>query len=513
VLVAGPSGSGKSTLLRCLNGLVPHFSGGRLEGVVQVDGHDVVDAGPAVMSRKVGFVFQNPESQAVLDVVDAEIAFGLENAGTPPPLMRERVDRILDRLQLTHLRRRRLDTLSGGERQRLALATALVLEPELIVLDEPTSQLDPKAANEFLELLLQMRGELGLTVVLSEHRLERILPFADRLLVLEAGRVVADGPPERTVARLPEPPPVTALGLALGWRPVPLSVPDATSRAAFLRATAAPARRTRAAAPAVLEMQSLFAAHDDGTVLHDVSLRVEKGELVALVGPNGAGKTTLLRSIVGLNQAEAATLQLDGRRLRGMSVIDRCRHIAYLPQNPDDLLFAETVWDELLQTLQNHGLAVDALSVPPERLLRQLGLANKRDSYPRDLSVGERQRVAFGAVAVTEPRLFLLDEPTRGLDEAAKNELIAQCRWWLGRGAGMLLVTHDVELVARVADRVIVLDAGRVLAEGQPEQVLRAHPGFAPQLLRLAPERGWLTLADALTAIRALPTPETGATG
>jgi len=503
VLVAGASGSGKSTLLRCLNGLVPHFSGGVLAGRVEVAGIDVVAAGPRVMSRHVGFVAQDPEAQAVLDRVEGEIAFALENAAVPPAEMRLRVEQALDLVELTPLRDRPLGTLSGGERQRLAIAAALALQPRVLVLDEPTSQLDPQSAEEVLRALVRLNEDLGLTIVLAEHRLERIARYADRLTFLEGGRVIHDGPVRATLPLIPGAPPVVALGRALGWQPVPLTVKEARPLAEALPAAAlsAPEAAPAPAQPAAprLQVEGLRFSYNGQETLRGIDLRVAAGEAVALLGRNGAGKSTLLKCVVGLLRGRAGEVYINGRSTRGRHVADICREVGYLPQNADDLLFADTVADEMRITLRNHGQTASAA----ERAawLARLGLTELAGAYPRDLSAGQRQRVALGAVTATQPRLLLLDEPTRGLDRAAKTALAALWRGWLDEGAAILLVTHDVELAAAFAQRTVMLSRGEVIAAGPTREVLAGAPHFASQMSRLFPGRGWLTVEDALRGL------------
>jgi energy-coupling factor transport system ATP-binding protein len=501
VLVAGPSGSGKSTLLRCLNGLVPHFSGGMITGEVMVGGLNVVSAGPRLFSRLVGFVAQDPEAQAVLDQVESEIAFALENAAIPPADMRVRVEETLDLLDLTPLRDRKLATLSGGERQRLAIAASLALRPRVLVLDEPTSQLDPQSAEDVLRALVRLNEDLGLTIVLAEHRLERIVRYADRLTWLEGGRIVVDRPVREALTQIDAGPPLAQLARALDWRPLPLTVKEGKAFAASLRMEGP---RTPAASPAglpnpLLEIQSLRFAYNGRPTLKDVSLTIGAGEAVALVGRNGAGKSTLLKCVVGLLQPQMGEIRVAGRSTRGRDVADICREVAYLPQNPDELLFAETVRDEFRATLRNHGL--EELPQETEDLLRRLGLHSLGAAYPRDLSVGQRQRVALGAVTITQPRLLLLDEPTRGLDTVTKSALADIWRGWLAEGAAVLLVTHDVELAALLADRVIMLAGGEIIHSGPTREVLGSSPHFAPQIARLFPLSGWLTPADVLAHV------------
>lgn len=501
VLVAGPSGSGKSTLLRCLNGLVPHFTGGVLAGEGYVFGQDIVQSGPRLLSRVVGFVAQDPESQSILDHVEREVAFALEQAAVPPSEMRARVEEALASLELISLRSRSVQTLSGGERQRLAIASVLALRPRVLVLDEPTSQLDPQSAEDVLRSLVRLNEDLGLTIVLAEHRLDRILRYADRLTYLEGGRVRADGPAREVLACVEAGPPLIQLSRALHWHPLPLTVKDGKFFAASIKG---PVSLPGGEVGVAKDEETLLAAngvafsYNGRQTLKSVDLSVHAGEVVALIGRNGAGKSTLLKCIVGLLRAQSGNIQVMGRSINGRSVADICRQIGYLPQNPDDLLFAETVAEELQTTLNNHRLSATPDII--DNLLRRLGLEALSEAYPRDLSVGQRQRVALGAVTVTRPRLLLLDEPTRGLDSATKGAMVALWREWLAEGAGILLVTHDVELVAMIADRTVMLSEGEVIAAGSTREVLGSVSHFAPQIARLFPHNGWLTVADVLAA-------------
>ncbi len=511
-LIIGPSGSGKSTLLRCLNGLVPHFSGGEIAGNVRVFGHDPLTLGPRVMSRHVGMVFQSPEAQFVLDRVEDEIAFALEHAGIAREDMRLRVEEVLDLLDLARLRDRELHTLSGGERQRVAIAAALALRPAILALDEPTSQLDPQSAEEVLQALVRLNGELGLTVVLVEHRVERVLPFIDQLVALDESGGAVVGPPRAVLAGLAHVPPVVAVARAYGWQPLPLSVKEARPFAAAMAQGHAveavqppaplppvlpptgPAERGKPEA-AYLIVAQLEAGYGALPVLAGVNLAVWPGEIAVLMGRNGVGKSTLLRCIVGLLRPRRGSVRVAGRETSGRSVAAISRTIACLPQEPDRLLFAESVAEELRVTLRNHGQPETG---QVEGLLGQLGLSGLAERYPRDLSVGQRQRVALAAITVTRPGGLLLDEPTRGLDDQAKAGLANLLRQWRDAGSAILLVTHDVEFAATVADRVMVLGRGGLIADGTPAMVLGSSPLFAPQVARIFPGQGWLTAADAL---------------
>jgi energy-coupling factor transport system ATP-binding protein len=505
VLLAGSSGSGKTTLLRCLNGLVPHFSGGKISGRVWVRDIDAFEAGPRVLSQYVGFVAQNPEGHALLDKVEPEIAFALENAAVPAQEMRVRVEEVLDLLDLTLLRERSIATLSGGERQRVAIASVLALQPQVLILDEPTSQLDPKSAEDVLRSLLRLNEDLGLTIVLAEHRLERVLRYVDRLIFMENGRIIVDDWVRNALTEIPHLPPLVRVGSAMGWDPLPVTVKEGKRYVSKLRQedyVTMPEKsaelQTAPMSPPLLELTGIHFSYNGSDILNGVSLQVNKGEVLVLMGRNGSGKSTLLKCVMGLLQASHGDILFKGHLTAGRDVAELAREIAYLPQNPNDLLFAESVIDEFKITLNNHGLQdLDGM----ETLLKELGLEDLRAAYPRDLSTGQRQRVALGAVTVTQPALLLLDEPTRGLDVQTKQNLVNIWRNWLGQGMGLLLVTHDVELAALIADRVIVLSQGEVIASGPTGQVLGGSPLFAPQIARLFPGRHWLTAEQALSGL------------
>jgi energy-coupling factor transport system ATP-binding protein len=505
VLVSGASGTGKSTLLRCLNGLVPHFTGGTVGGRVSVADHDPVDEGPQTLSQVVGFVFQDPEGQFVVDRVEDEIAFALENAAVPPPEMRLRVEEALHVMDLTALRNRRLDTLSGGEKQKVAIAAALALRPRILALDEPTSQLDPQSAEEVLQALVRLNQDLGLTIVLAEHRLERVLPYVDRLIFLSSPEHrVLSGPVRHMLSKVDLAPPLVALGKALEWDPLPLTVKEGRRFAAQIQPESAQSPSPRSepqpsGRDAQIEIRNLHFAYNGKPVLRGIDLHIAPGELVALMGRNGSGKTTLLKCVVGLLHPDSGKIEMRGESLVGEKTADICQNVGYLPQEPCDLLFADTVGDELDITLRNHNL-LERPPIAPDDLLVRLALQDVKTRYPRDLSAGQRQRVALGAVTVTKPRLLLLDEPTRGLDYQAKRELVRLLREWQGEGASILLVTHDVELVAQAADRVVLLSQGEVIADEAPER-LTTSALFAPQVARLFPGTGWLTIDDALKGL------------
>ncbi|HEX6605721.1 MAG TPA: ATP-binding cassette domain-containing protein [Chloroflexia bacterium] len=513
LLLAGESGAGKSTLLRALNGLVPHFYGGRIGGRVRVAGHDPVAEGPAPMSAVVGLVFQDPEAQVVADTVEDELAFAMENAGLPQATMRKRIEEVLDQLSIAHLRGRRLSTLSGGERQRVAIGAVLTLQPRILVLDEPTSQLDPQAAEEVLDTLVKLNQDLGLTIILSEHRLERVVQHVDRIVFLgrrpEAGPTpVLSGPPGEVLAAMPLAPPLAEVARALGWRPVPLSIKEARRRLSGDRRFTPPpsdGENEAAVTPATdgsaletagvsLRAENVWYTYGGREALRGLSLEARPGEILALMGRNGAGKTTLLKLLVGLLKPGQGRVLVGGTDTRRLPLETIVRQVGYVPQRPDVLLFADNVRDELAFTRRNHGLPLDGAAV--DDLVQRLHLTDYMDRDPKDLSVGERQRVALAAVLAAEPGALLLDEPTRGMDYRQKDALAAVLRALAAAGRTIVLATHDVELAAHLADRVALISEGQVVVHGPARRVMADSLVFASQVSKLFRDPRLVTAAD-----------------
>ena len=504
VLLSGPSGSGKSTLLRTLNGLVPHFSGGRFAGEAVVDGKDTREFGPRGLAGSVGFVFQDPEAQAVAAIVEDDIAFGLEQAGIPRPLMRKRVEEVLDLLGIAHLRRREIATLSGGERQRVAIASAMVMQPGLLVLDEPTSQLDPWGAEEVLTALHRLNEDLGIAIALSEHRLDRVSSFADRIRVLAPDGAMIDLPPAEAFCQIPavDLPPIARLALALEWPEIPLTVKSARKYVPRFPAAPETPLTVPAAAP-IVELERVTVERTHVTALRDVSLTVRPGELVAIMGRNGSGKTTLLRSMLGLAPVSSGQVTVADRDVVRSSPGQLAGIAGYLPQDPAKLLFADRVRDELAFTLRYRPKSLEWPARSPEELLARLDLAHLADRHPRDISVGERERTALAAVLVTGPRLLLLDEPTRGMDGARKAALASILEEERAKGAAIVMATHDVELVAEIATRTVLLAEGEIIADGSPQEVLAGSLAFSTQLNKLL-NGNILSLQQAVDSLRAL---------
>jgi energy-coupling factor transporter ATP-binding protein EcfA2 len=504
VLVVGRTGSGKTTVLRAVNGLVPHFSGGTLSGRVLVDGRDTREHRPKDFADVVGYVGQDPLSGFVSDTVEDELAYGMESLGLPADVMRKRVEETLDLLGLADLRHRPLAGLSGGQQQRVAIGSVLTTHPRVLVLDEPTSALDPLAAEDVLAALQRLVHDLGLTVLLAEHRLERVAQYADRVVLVPGGGLpVVSGPPAEVLATSPVAPPIVELGRVAGWQPLPLSVRDARRRAAPLREALAeverPAGTDGAASPGevVAQLQHLVAAYHQVPALRGVTASLRRGEVVALMGRNGAGKSTLLKTLVGMKRATSGRVVVDGHVPAELKPADLLHHVGLVPQVPGDLLYGATVGEECSQADRDCG----APAGTTRDLFRRLSPGVPLDRHPRDLSEGQRLTLALAIVLAALPPLVLLDEPTRGLDYTAKHRLVEILRDLAAAGHAVLLATHDVELVAEVATRVLVIADGELVADGATADVVVSSPAFAPQVAKvLAPQR-WLTPTEVAVAL------------
>jgi energy-coupling factor transport system ATP-binding protein len=488
IVLAGATGSGKSTLLGIASGLVPHFHGGEFTGRAQIAGMDLRDHGPGELAAAVGTLFQDPETQVVMGTVRSELAFPLENRGAAPATVARGVEEAGLALGIDRLLGRDTATLSGGELQRVALGAALIGRPALLVLDEPTSQLDPVAGDELIGTLRRLNEDYDAAIVLSEHRLERCLGLVDRVIALDGGRVVCDAPPERFLAwALSEAPELATPGARLlngvGLRPAPGVkrarralrerglLPDPTDHD-HDHAAAAP--RQGRPDPALAFDRVWHEVHEGPVILRSLSLDVAAGEKVALMGRNGAGKSTVLRHAAGLMEPTRGRVTRTGR-------------VALLLQNPNDYLVHERVAAEApVAALEAVGLAPD------------LG-----DRHPRDLSGGEKQRLALATVlgdpGVAPPAVLCLDEPTRGLDRGLKANLAALLR---DLTAAVLVATHDPEFVATFADRVVLLADGGVIADGSPADILATGTYFATETARvLGGAAGALTPEDGVALL------------
>ncbi|MEM7481445.1 MAG: ATP-binding cassette domain-containing protein [Acidobacteriota bacterium] len=505
-LIAGPSGCGKSTLLRCLNGLVPHFHGGRIAGRLRVANLDPVAEGPRAMSEHVGFLFQDPEAQFITQRVEDEVALVLESHAVAPREIAHRLDETFDTLAIRHLRFRRIASLSGGERQKVALASLWSLRPRILVLDEPTSQIDPASALEIFEALDRLQRDHGVTVVLSEHRLQPLMKRIDRVVLLNRqGRIERVGEPAPTLTGTAFAPPVLQLAEHNRWTTPPLTLAEAHRRyrrSSHERDKREPSTRVVSppSEPPLLEAQDLSYRYPGASRLavETVTLALAAGERCALVGRNGSGKSTLIKLLVGLLRPGEGSVRLGESSHRQRPLDEIGREVGLVPQNPSRLLFTESVAQEIETTRRARGLAENATA--RDDLLRELGLSSLADRHPRDLSGGERQRTALAAVLAGEPRILLLDEPTRGLDAVSEAAMVESLRRRTTPAGSMavVLVTHDLELVARFATRLVLLENGEKIADGPVGEVMGRFPEFASFAYRLAGDPSRLTVEALL---------------
>jgi energy-coupling factor transport system ATP-binding protein len=499
-LVVGRTGAGKSSLLGTINGLVPHFTGGTLAGDVRVAGRSTRDHPPRELADLVGVVGQDPLSGFVTDVVEDELAYTMEQLGVAPEVMRKRVEETLDLLGIAELRRRPLHDLSGGQQQRVAIGSVLTSHPRILVLDEPTSALDPTAAEEVLAVLTRLVHDLGLTVVIAEHRLERVVQYADRVVHLAGDGTARDGAPATMFAATSVAPPVVELGRLMSWTPLPLSVRDARRTAAELRHTLAaiPApRRPSSAGEVALRARGIVVRYGDIPAVRGVDADLRSGEVVALMGRNGSGKSSLLWALQGSGRRQAGTVAIAGQDPKQLAPAAARRLVGLVPQTPADLLYLDTVDAELAQADRESG----AGSTSARALLDRLAPGVDGTTHPRDLSEGQRLALVLAIQLRAEPRVILLDEPTRGLDYHAKRSLVGVIDDLSARGHAVVIATHDVEFVATAADRVIVMGDGDLVADGPTHDVVVASPSFAPQVAKILAPLGYLTVSQVSAAL------------
>ncbi len=519
VLVTGPSGSGKSSLGRCFNGLIPHFYGGEIAGKVEVQDLDIMLCSTKEIAARVGMIFQDPENQIIATDVEREMAFGLENLAFPRNLIARRIEESLDALGIFNLRHKQTRELSGGEKQKVAIASILALHPEVLVLDEPTSELDPQSAEDLLSTIEKLNDELGITIILIEHRLERVLPYVDRLIVLDRGRKLIDGDVQEVLRSGYQKVSDTGIGLPplirltqklrqhnAGPGDIPLTVKEGrVLLQGMLQSTRGkklsqeqnckeePARDFNAQLkangrkkPAAIRVEKLGYSYPEGIkVLQGINLEVREGEFVAIMGRNTAGKSTLVKHFNGLLKPTIGTVTVYEKDTRRTTTAELSRKVGFVSQNPNDHLFADMVEDEINFALKNLGYSQVDIRLRTEDVLDRFGLREYRRQYPRSLSGGERQRVALASVVAVRPKILILDEPTRGMEYRLKTELMSFLRDYVRLGNTVILITHDVEIVADYAERVILMSEGKIRVDGGKHEVLSRALLFSPQINRL----------------------------
>jgi energy-coupling factor transport system ATP-binding protein len=514
-LVVGHTGSGKSTLLAAVNGLVPYFTGGTLAGRVVVDGRDTARFRPRELADVVGVVGQDPLAGFVTDTVEEELAYTMEQLAIDPAAMRTRLEETLDLLGIAGLRHRALHTLSGGQQQRVAIGAALTAHPRILVLDEPTSALDPASADDALAAITRLVHDLGVTVLLAEHRLERVLPYADRIVYLPGDGTVTAGDPAQIMAVAGISPPVVELGRLAGWTPLPLSVRDARRRAPALRQRLPEAPPTghrssggACSGPVAMTARGIVVRYGPLAAVRGADLTVRSGEITALMGRNGSGKSSLLWAVQGAGRRAAGSVRITGADADPAALpTATARHLVGLvPQTPADLLYLDTVAAELAQADRDAHAAPAApgragRGEPAWQILDAIAPGIPRDAHPRDLSAGQQLALVLSVQLAAGPAVILLDEPTCGLDYQAKAGLTSTLDRLAARGRAIVVATHDVEFAARSCDRVVVMAEGEVVADGSAASVLTASPTFAPQVAKILAPLPYLTVAQIAAAL------------
>lgn len=505
-LVTGRTGTGKSTLLGLVNGHVPHFTGGHMAGHVRVAGQDTRQLMPRDLAEIVGVVAQDPMAGFVTDTVEEELAYGMEQLGVKPATMRQRVEDVLDLLSIEPLRTKALRSLSGGQQQRVAIASVLAAGARLLVLDEPTSALDPTSAEEVLAALLRLVHDAGITLLIAEHRLERVAEYADTVINVANGSATLTTPGS-ALADSPLAPPVVRLGRLMGWRPLPLSVREARRESAGLREHLAGLTPSNfpthdsgpAAAGTGLRADGLRVTYGSNLAVDDVTLTLPGGTVTALMGRNGSGKSSLLWALSGVGSHAGGTWQVGGVALSKAAPAVVRRHIRLVPQTAADLLYLPLVASELDRADKSNGQPGGTCRAILDDILPNVpGQAN-----PLDLSEGQKLAVVLAVQLTGNPPVILLDEPTRGLDQVAKMALGKTLTRLAAAGRAVCVATHDVEFVALVADQVAVLAGGQLIASGAPAEVLSSSVTFSPQVTKVMLPQRWLTVDQVAKALAA----------
>jgi energy-coupling factor transporter ATP-binding protein EcfA2 len=461
-----------------------------LAGNVEVGGISIKDVRPGELAELIGIVGQNPVNGFVTDIVEDELAFSMESLNLSNEVMRKRIEEILDLLSLAAIRNRKIATLSGGEQQRVAIGAAMVMHPKILVLDEPTSALDPVAAEEVLAILQRLVHDLGITVIIAEHRLERVIGYVDTVIEIGASGNTRIGKPEEILQDSKIAPPIVKLARALKLPKIALSVRELRKEVSAVRTKGQDQAfaKKEDQSKVLIETKNLTVNYHDFQALKPLNLRIAAGEIVALMGRNGAGKSSLIKSLLGL-------IEYQGKVEKHLT--SGTGRIGYIPQDANDLLFHQSVSDECNQTDNDHKLKAGTTF----ELLAEIAPGVKANLHPRDLSEGQRLALVLAIVLAPNPELLILDEPTRGLDYETKTLLISQLRQRANNGAAVLIATHDVELVAELANRVAILADGELVADGTTVDVLLASPAFAPQVTKVMSPRKWLTVSDVLKAL------------
>ncbi len=493
VLLTGPTGCGKSTLLKAINGLIPHLMGGRMEGKIEINGLDTRKTDIFTLSRKVGLIFQNPDDQIFSTVVQDEVAFGPENLALPRKMIRQGIDKALKLVGLDEFQHRGTHMLSGGEKQRLAIASVLSMSPDILILDEPLAQLDPRGSTEVLKTIRTLNDN-GMTVILVEHRIHEVAHLADRIMIMEKGRIVLDEEPRAAFERIDvfkklglRVPESAEISHAMGFKKVALTMEEIKKGInAGIRPAVAPS--SNHASPetpetpekedsdeTALEMEGVSFQYDRraGFVLEDIYLNIRKGEVVSLMGNNGSGKSTMLLHFAALLKPSRGRVTVLARDTRKLEARQLAGMVGIAFQDPTLMLFNETVWKEVAFGPRMLHFGETKLRQKVEDAMNAMGIAGLRDENPLSLSGGQRLRVALASISSMQPEVILLDEPTSGQDKSNSDSLLRYLYELSGKGITILFTTHDIEAAIRYSDRLLVMNNGKIIADGPPRKIIK----------------------------------------
>ncbi len=458
VAVIGPNGSGKSSFCKCLNGVIPHFEGGVVKGSVRMHGQDTRTHQVAELARQVGLVLEDPDAQLFAGTVLDEAAFGPENLGMEPSRIRRSVARALRAVGLVDVDERSPSSLSGGQKQRLAIAASLAMTPSVLVFDEATSQLDAEGSQRLMELICRLKLRYKLTVIVATHDMGVVSVYADRVLALDSGRVVAFDTPERVPHVFPKEPARRAS--PVNRSPVTAMEAPPTGRVPLIDQ------------PPILGISSLRCEYPGVVAVDDVTTTITPGQFVGIVGRNGSGKTTLFKAIVGLIEPAGGEVRLGGDPVLRLSATELARRVGYVQQNPDHQLFADSVWKEVAYGPTNLGLGRDLIAERVNTSLDIVGLRDRSREHPLALGRDERSLVALASILALESGIVLLDEPTRGHDLAGSRRVMEIACALRDAGRTVVAIGHDLGMLCRYVDRLIVMERGRIIIDGETTEVM-----------------------------------------
>lgn len=497
--IVGPNGAGKTTLCLTLNGLIPHAIRGRMTGTVKVDDIATATAQIHDLARKVGIVLQNPEAQLFGESVEEEIAFGPENLALPPAEIEIRIEHSLALVGMTRFRDRFPFHLSGGQKQRVAIAIALAMEPPILVMDEPTSELDPQGKSEVLRTIRRLNQEHRRTVVLASHETDELIQIADRIIVLSAdGTMIADGKPAEVLGDdkaltlgVRQPQLFTLWNqLGPGFGAPPLDAAQAVQQLmGSIGARAVPKKENNAAkAPVQISCRNLVHEYTSGVkVLDGVNVDIRRGEFVAIMGQNGSGKTTLTKHFNCLLRPTSGSVTVEGKDTGGLSTAELARTVGYAFQNPDHQIFSQTVGEEFAFGLRNIGVPEQEIGLRTAEALGATRLDVGPQDYPHFLGKGERQKLALATILAMRPEILIVDEPTTGQDWQSAVDTMETLRALNIAGRTIIIVTHDTRVVAEYARRAIVMADGRIIADGSPSDIFYDREAMKRAALRPPP--------------------------